>query len=570
MKRLLTILTLALLCVATASACFKERDIHKLVEMRGDTAVLNLDNGTYYLHKPLYIRSSLIIRGKKNTKIVFDAPKQKPGSGAWDAPYYDDAFIAVYGMPEMKPKVVIENVSFEAKNLQNLPKENGEYLERLYIKLINSDSVVCRNSNFRLTDGYPITNIDMRDCSNITVTDCNFLNYNYIHQRNGITAGGCLWVRGNVENVLVRNNTFRKYGNDEILAFFSPKENYKALGGSVIKRNIVIDDNDFFYQAPSKKLVEEVDNHVFIKITDHTGIEADPDDPCTYELKDISIRNNRVTLANPCLTVFSLYMNGKAKASNVVFENNTVVSTFRDCKKIAKVYSIIGYGESSGSVELRNNHSHLDVTFADDRSDIPYIGIEVKNMTVNLNGNEWDFGENPSFGGVMYDVNGARNAEINATDEQVRNLKNLASLSKSTYLDGSEVPFESVKLNLRNSNYEGQTLIYCNALQHIDAQIKGCHFGATNPCFLFINFAKEGSLIFSDNEVEKRWNGSGDAATLFYSETPAQFHFQKAEIQRNNFQWQSAKPIEQPITAVRHGVIKSEGNNYDEKDNSKY
>ena len=123
------------------------------------------------------------------------------------------------------------------------------------VKLYFASEVVFLNVKSTLENG-KITNLDMRACDNVTVTKCDFTNNNGVMADN--VTGCIIMVRGNMNNINVVDNTFNKYGNDEIIGFFGsavPESGYDAAfpperKNIILRRNIRVTGNTFRYRRP--------------------------------------------------------------------------------------------------------------------------------------------------------------------------------------------------------------------------------------------------------------------------------------------------------------------------------
>ncbi len=102
-----------------------------------------------------------------------------------------------------------------------------------------------------------ISNVDFRTCDGIRVNECEFTNNNGV--MSGNRTGGIMMVRGIMNDVIISNSTFTKYGNDEMLWVAGNPVPEPSLSDGVpdaekelsVRRNIRITNNTFHYRRPT-------------------------------------------------------------------------------------------------------------------------------------------------------------------------------------------------------------------------------------------------------------------------------------------------------------------------------
>ena len=140
----------------------------------------------------------------------------------------------------------------EATTDWKLGNENGSKKEYL-IKCYFVKGFTMTNVETELNDVI-CTNLDFRDCEDVEIHDCRFVNNSLCRE------AGCVWMRGNVINVSVHDNEFCKYGNDELFAVWNDgKKEGKDITKDiyVTQRNISFCHNKVYYRPNG----EEVDKN---------------------------------------------------------------------------------------------------------------------------------------------------------------------------------------------------------------------------------------------------------------------------------------------------------------------
>ena len=188
--------------------------------------IIEFGVGEFVIDFPVIFRCNVIIRGQgvNNTKLIFKR-NMKSFNDAIAANYEpiesDDTYICVKGKKGSEVFVDISNLSMEMEQATITQANKIEFNSndpRLLVKIYHANKVVFRNVNSRY-DNFLAHNLDMRVCSNIMVENCRFTAYNNTKE------GAVMAIRGNTENVMIRNNEFHKHGNDEIITFMALSDN---------------------------------------------------------------------------------------------------------------------------------------------------------------------------------------------------------------------------------------------------------------------------------------------------------------------------------------------------------
>ncbi len=128
----------------------------------------------------------------------------------------------------------------DARKLGNEIGSDEEYLIKCYFV----KGFTMTNVETELNDVI-CTNLDFRDCEDVEIHDCRFVNNSRCRE------AGCVWMRGNVINVSVHDNEFYKYGNDELFAVWNDgkkDDNNLFKDIYVTQRNISFCHNKVYYK----------------------------------------------------------------------------------------------------------------------------------------------------------------------------------------------------------------------------------------------------------------------------------------------------------------------------------
>ena len=217
-----------------------------------DEVEIHFEKGIFYITKNI----NLFFDGCKKVKITGCGEDTKIYFGkktdfSWD----DDSVIKISGSEATPVSVTISDVviSYDSANSckpvdakGTICKDVSSLDNELYlIKCYYVKGFTMTNVKTELED-LKATNLDFRDCADVDIHDCAFVNYNRC------TTGGCLWMQGNVENVSVHDNVFRKHGNDELLAVWNngKKTNMEYTEDQfVTMRGINFSHNKIYYRA---------------------------------------------------------------------------------------------------------------------------------------------------------------------------------------------------------------------------------------------------------------------------------------------------------------------------------
>lgn len=232
------------------------------IEYGYDAMILNRHNG---------IRCNFYLKGEspndvdnpQKAKIFIDRNVVNQTVGLGDSilgirgENYNERIAVGFENIAFMPIGQIPGTEFESSN------DTDFEVEAMIVKIYFAKKVTFYKISSFLQNG-KISPIDLRTCDNVIVEDCDFTNNNGVMEGNRV--GSILMIRGIMHNVTICNNTFTKYGNDEILWIaFSPEPVPKTEGNEyyttdvpeaerelIFRRNICITNNTFIYKRPQK------------------------------------------------------------------------------------------------------------------------------------------------------------------------------------------------------------------------------------------------------------------------------------------------------------------------------
>ena len=208
------------------------------VDINDEDLIIELGEGTFSLDfNLLFHQHNITIKGQGSTKTILNIPIS--------VNYVDDAIIIFQGDWGHEISVSIHGLTIngsiskvQAETASNKIVQNESYL----IKCYHAKSFDMKDVKFR-ADNLKTTCLDIRRGHNIIIQGNEFVNYNRRW------TGGCIWLRGDIENATIEDNDFYKYGNDEVIALFEVN-NFSGVNNSdeISKKNVNIRYNRFFCQ----------------------------------------------------------------------------------------------------------------------------------------------------------------------------------------------------------------------------------------------------------------------------------------------------------------------------------
>lgn len=310
--------------------------INDNIHISDNSIVIELGEGTYTLDHGLLIHEhNVIIKGKGSSKTILNIPA--------DVEYDDDALINIQSEQGNEVNVSICGL----KIVTTVSKEEALALSH---KLTQNDSYIikCYNTkSFRLRDvaieaqNLRTTCVDIRRGFNIDIRECEFKNFNRRW------AGGNVWLRGDIENVVIEDNDFYKYGNDEVIGLFGTN-NFIGVNDAdeISKKNVEIRYNRFYCQDSNggmdpSRIINETGNQgnwdgcnqrfITFLTNQDTNKEFGPNHelvqrstPCHETINGIHLDNNEFHINAPLSRLITVAFDKYTTFKDVTIRNNII------------------------------------------------------------------------------------------------------------------------------------------------------------------------------------------------------------------------------------------------------
>lgn len=465
-----------------------------------DTLVINLKNGTYYPDTLLIIRSNVILQGDSKAGTIINVP--------YGLRFGDDNIFGFEGDPNNYINVIVRNLTVNVHGLRN--DDSGKYL----FKFIFAKSVLFHDVITNL-DTVRCTNLNMRQCSNIDVHDCEFTNYN-----DAAHIGGCLWIEGTTHNLNIHDNTFRKHGNDEIIAVYY-RNTWKNEQTIIEKKDIKIHDNKFYYGEDGNNT--EYTNDILVSVLDGgdsisvNGVKT----PVHYTISNYDFSDNDFYISDLVRRCFWAYIDKNVDINDFKVANNRINYNkfaysgteyvhdicITDSSNLKNVFDVCGN-------VFRSNDSIWDKGF--------HSCLCVDNAKVRFNGNTIDAKSGQT---ILYV--GHRGGDVTMNNNFGTNLYAVGSIEQRDSV-------LKMKITATGNYFSGNTRIYNNKLKNAEYDFRNNTFRSNYVELFLQNFAKSGSVIFNDNVVNV--NSSYNYGKLYvnYDAQPTD-SFDKVMVRNNTY-----------------------------------
>lgn len=450
--------------------------------------------------------------GQSESVVVLDDGNTISGFNA----FLDDSYFVMRGSLDHAISVSISNISFRLKEHTGIWWESAP---KYAIKIYHANPVNISNVDSYL-DNAVCTNFDLRVCSNVTVTGCNITNYN------NCVAGGCLWLRGNMNNVTVKGNKFSKYGNDETMAFFSHLVDANTnTNGNVTRENIIIEDNDFIYGYDGGDKNDIFNDMQFSLISGDSS-------PYSCSTNNFLFTNNRFKIDDLVKRTMSIHFNDEDSFSNVEFNNNIFINNYIGSIKRYYRNDIEVYGNPlfPDTVFFRNNvfKNYNPVVNPYNDNGASFFLVEGSRICLDsniLSNHVTSDTAATSDIGVALVWCGVAGGDVTQRNNISYNLKHLAKVAAGNGIS---------KFNLAATcnTFHGDTKIYCNVIDTLNLNFKKNIFMSNSMTFFLQEFATTGSLVFNENNVFVKTNG-GKLMAHWNSNPTSSMRFNRLEVRNN-------------------------------------
>lgn len=486
-----------------------------------DTVVLTFGNGTYTIDGTIQLKCNVVIKGQGQDRsiIMFNHSHDRNGKKA----YTSDAFFKITGTLQRNISVSISDIAFTIKDHDGIWWKNGE---RYAIKIYHANHVDVHDISSSMSNAY-ITNMDLHVCSNVSITNCTFTNYN------NCETGGCLWVRGEMHNVTIKNNKFYKYGKDETLAIYDRLVDHtkEYVRGVASRTNILVEDNEFHYGGYNRKDKDPEANCSMI-FSLFTEENTDSKDCCTT--RNFMMRNNRFYVNDVTARCIYIAFNPADVHNGIVVENNQIINT--DIKRSYRFYHTdievhdVSRSAATDTIRILNNtvkNSNVVIN-PDGASSYAFLRVHGGNLLVKGNKVVNTATTNPvknQAAGVKVLWCGAEGGDVTMRDNVFKGVYYLGYFTSSKGCD-------QATFNAHNNYFSGDTRIYCNNIKRFNVNFTGNTLVCDNMNFFLQEFATHGTVVFNNNDVTVK-GGNGQLMTHWTKVSTNKMHFDRLEVMDN-------------------------------------
>ena len=513
-----------------------------------DTVALNFGVGTYTVSGTIRFQCHTVIKGagRDLTTILLDNGTDKPGFKA----FTDDTYFRITGTLKNTISVSISDVTFKLKEHKGIWwGDKGKDLERYAVKIYHASPVDIRDVDSYMADAQ-ITNFDLHVCSNVTVANCNITNYN------NSETGGCLWIRGEMHNILVKGNKFYKYGKDETLGIYDRLVDHtnKYIRGKATRTNIIVENNEFNYgdyKGKNKKNPESNCGMLFTLMTDHKMSS----DKCLTS--NFHLRNNKFYISDVTTRCMYIGFDPADEHHDIYIENNEIVNNDigRNYSYYHKDIEVHDLSSCRDTIYIVNNSIRNKALILNSHGETGYMFMQTRGGIVKVDGNRIvnEVTRNRTNGkpyGMQLVWCQFEGGDVTLTNNVCKGLGYLA------YVGGGEgTPLFT--LNARNNYFEGDTRVYSHKIKEMNLNFTRNTFKSSNTNFFLQEFAPKGSVVFNNNEVTVS-SGDGRFMTHWSKASTNTMQFNRLEVKNNVFHGvKSERDMFKNVTKVKKRVVNS-------------
>ena len=502
---------------------------------------LRFGTGEYIIDHSILMRTNVVVTGQGTGKTrlrfsrTFNEVYRTAGDGHAHCYEWDDAFLSVQGLKGREVTVEISDLTME----MDAGAVAADH-ELILVKVGHGKRVTFRNVVSRY-DNCMAHNLDLRVCSNVTVERCRFTAYNNLQQ------GAIMALRGNTENVTIRDNEFHKHGNDEVITFFGyaddlndnrtvtidgRKASLTVIPQTNFKRNILVERNIIHYDsaatagAMAPGAVHKID--VVVSLYDFDFIIFPSDDLArdhdrhriTAEISNVVIRGNTFEAHDaPVGTWIGLSFSSYATHEGVVIEGNHFTQgRWRRPRGVEPLeyrsnLNINDNSFRSGPIAIRDN-----TLINDDVSWVTYDGganYETRYSFINAHGGNLivegnrviDKARGEHYIGMTLLEMVASTTRYGDRDFLGKNQGvGLTASLKGNHIEGilrlaffAHVTRSRIDLRLSDNYVAGGTYVELQDVAHLDLTMVGNELHATGAQLLFRGSPRHGRLILRGN-----------------------------------------------------------------------
>lgn len=508
-----------------------------------DTVVLNFGKGTVTIDGTLELKCHVVIKGagSKKSTIILDNGSDRNGFKA----FTDDSFFKVYGTLKNPVTLSISDVTFKLKEHKGIWWQDSR--DQYAVKVYHANHVDIHDVESYMQNA-KITNFDLHVCSNVTVNNCIISNYN------NCLIGGCVWVRGEMNNINIKHNKFYKYGKDEVVGIFDRLIDHTKgyVRGAATRTNIFIEDNEFHYGYKGKDKDPNAHNQTSLTLQTDGKKSSDK---CTT--RNFHVRGNKFFMEDLTTRCMYISFDPADEHEDIYIEDNQIIneaisSTDRYYRQDIEVNDL---SSSMDAIHITGNtvtNKNLVLTPSGSQG---YSFLLIQGGKVDLKGNKLVnvVTTNPLNGkstGMQVVWCGAQGGEVTMQDNVCKGIMCIAYVGAG---DGTKL----FTLNANNNYFEGDTRIYCHKIEELNINFTANTFKSNNMNFFLQEFASRGTVVFNNNDVTVT-TGDGRFMTHWSNESTDKMKFDRLEVRNNVFRGvKGEQDMFKKITNVKKRSLRS-------------
>ena len=420
----------------------------------------------------------------------------------------------------------------DARKLGNEIGSDEEYLIKCYFV----KGFTMTNVETELNDVI-CTNLDFRDCEDVEIHDCRFVNNSRCRE------AGCVWMRGNVINVSVHDNEFYKYGNDELFAVWNDgkkDDNNLFKDIYVTQRNISFCHNKVYYKPNGEGIEKNKWNglcNVLLTISTNqelmvigSGNEDGVQHICYTTVSDVELCDNEIFIDAPVNQVLRLAFDRYTTYSEINVRGNKITHSGwsyvlsggntmnnRHLTDFAVYYDMEFAAEGCQTEALDTSFCNEPIMICDNTilsdfksnkgdDDEAHVCVDAGGVNVWFEHNtvrnraKMFANEDNSLSGIILLQSFDLSSRFYLRDNMCSGLNDLASVRSKR-----ESVF--VEITAVGNDFAGDTRIYCGdgelTLPNLTLNFFNNKFCSDYPVFFLQGFSKKGVVRFRGNYVER-------------------------------------------------------------------
>ena len=521
------------------------QELRKICAKAGydDTVELYFGSGTYTIDGTIVFKSHVVIKGegRGSTTIVLDKGRDSNGKKA----FTDDTYFKVFGVLKHPVSFTMSDLTIKLKEHKGIWWENARCHA---VKIYHANMVDISRVDSYMQNAV-ITNYDLRVCSNVTVTDCVISNYNNCEE------GGCLWIRGEMHNINIKNNKFYKYGKDETLGIYDRlvDNSDRYIRGKAVRTDIFVENNEFHYGGYKGKDKDPDSNcdMLFSLMTDHKKSA----DCCTT--RNFHMRSNKFYINDVTTRCMYIGFDPADEHEDIYIENNEIINgdIGRDYRYYHKDFEVHDLSSCGDPIRIFGNTIRNKALVLNNSGETGYMFLQTRGGVVHVTGNKIvNEVTHDKFSGKPYGMRliwcEVEGGDVSLTDNVCKGLAFIAGVG-----GGDGTPLFSLKA--RNNYFEGDTRIYSHKIKQMNLDFTGNTFKSNGKNFFLQEFASRGTVVFNLNHVTVS-TGDGQFMTHWGKNSTHDYRFDRLEVKNNIFRGvKNEREMFKNVTNVKKRNVKS-------------